>query len=58
MTLNSLCVHWWMIGDYSVGRCKKCGAVRDFEQLRQDEQTRKMFRRGKMKTPVPSILVS
>jgi hypothetical protein len=45
--LNSLCVHWWMIGDYSIGHCKKCGATKDFEKLRQEEQTRKSINRGK-----------
>jgi hypothetical protein len=57
MKQNPLCVHWWMIGEYSVGHCKKCGATRDFEKLRQDEQIRKTFHRGKMKSPIPSVLV-
>jgi hypothetical protein len=56
MTAKSLCVHWWMIGDYSIGRCKKCGATKDFEQLRQAEQTKKAFLRGKLKTPTPGTL--
>jgi hypothetical protein len=56
MILNSLCVHWWMIGEYSVGTCKKCGATRNFEQLRQEEQTRRTIHRGKMKSPVVSVL--
>lgn len=55
MTLDSLCVHWWIIGDHSVGRCKKCGAIRDFEKLRQEEQTRKTIHRGKMHRPVASV---
>ena len=37
MILESGCVHWWIIGAYSVGHCKKCGATRDFEKLRQEE---------------------
>lgn len=52
-----LCVHWWMIGDHSVGRCKKCGITRDFEKLRQEEQTRKLFHKNRFKSPVPSVLV-
>jgi hypothetical protein len=56
MTINSACVHWWMIGDYSIGHCKKCGATRDFEKLRQEELTRKTIHRGKMKSPVFSAL--
>ena len=43
--LESLCVHWWMIGDHSVGHCKKCGATRDFEKLRQEEETLKAISR-------------
>jgi len=56
MILDSLCIHWWMIGDYSVGHCKKCGAIRDFEKLRQEEQTRRTIHRGKMKSPALSVL--
>jgi hypothetical protein len=56
MTTKSLCIHWWMIGEYSVGQCKKCGALKDFEKLRQAEQTRKVFQRGKMR-PVASIVL-
>ena len=56
MILNSGCVHWWMIGDYSVGQCKKCGATRDFEKLRQEEKTRMTIRRGKRVSPVVSVL--
>jgi hypothetical protein len=56
MITGSLCVHWWMIGDYLVGHCKKCGATRDFEKLRQEEMTRKTIRRGKMNSPVVSVL--
>jgi hypothetical protein len=56
MILDSLCVHWWIIGEYSVGHCKKCGAIRDFEKLRQEEQTRKMLHRRKIKSPVFSVL--
>ena len=47
MILDSKCVHWWVIGDYLVGRCKKCGAVRDFEKLRQEEKARVAVRKGK-----------
>jgi hypothetical protein len=50
MAANSLCVHWWIIGDYSVGHCKKCGAVRDFAKMREEEQTRKAFHKGKVKS--------
>jgi hypothetical protein len=46
-----------MIGDYSVGQCKKCGAIRDFEKLRQEEQARKTtLHRGRMKIPALSVL--
>jgi hypothetical protein len=49
MISDSKCVHWWIIGDHSVGRCKKCGAVRDFEQLRQAEKTHMSVLREKRK---------
>jgi hypothetical protein len=42
------CVHWWIIGDYLVGRCKKCGATKDFQKLREAEQERHKNHRGKM----------
>jgi hypothetical protein len=51
MTINALCVHWWIIGDYSVGRCKKCGAIRDFEKLRLEEQARMTAIRSKRHHP-------
>ena len=56
MILDSGCVHWWIIGDYSVGHCKKCGATRDFEKLRQEEKTRMTIRKGKRGSPVVSVL--
>jgi hypothetical protein len=56
MVLKALCTHWWIIGEYSVGQCKKCGAIKDFEKLRQDEQTHKTFHRGKTKTPATVVL--
>ncbi len=56
MVLDSKCVHWWMIGEYLVGHCKKCGAVRDFEKLRQEEMTRLTIRRTKKNIPVVSVL--
>jgi len=52
MAVTTLCVHWWIIGEYSVGQCKKCGAIRDFAKLRDEEQTRKVFHKGKTKSPV------
>jgi hypothetical protein len=52
MILDSKCVHWWIIGDHSVGHCKKCGAVRDFEQLRQAEKDHMNIRKGKTKSSV------
>ncbi len=36
MILNSSCVHYWIIREISIGRCEKCGAIRDFEQLGQE----------------------
>ena len=47
MNSNSTCVHWWIIDEHLVGRCKKCGETRDFEKLRQEEKTRLAVRRGK-----------
>jgi hypothetical protein len=49
MTVTSLCVHWWMIGEYSVGQCKKCGATRDFAQKQREAEQAKTFHRGKPK---------
>jgi hypothetical protein len=54
--LDSKCVHWWIIGDYLVGRCKKCGATRDFEKLREEEHTRLSIHRAKTRRPVVSVL--
>jgi hypothetical protein len=56
MIIDSSCVHWWIIGDYLVGHCKKCGATRDFEKLREEEKTRITIRRAKMHSPVVSII--
>ena len=56
MILDPVCVHWWIIGDYSVGRCKKCGATRDFEKLRQEEKTRLTIHKGKKGSSVVSVL--
>ena len=55
MIIDSGCIHWWIIGDYLVGHCKKCGATRDFEKLRQEEKTRRAFRKGKRKSPIVSV---
>ncbi len=57
MILDSMCVHWWMIGDYSVGHCKKCGAIRDFEKLRLEEQARMTIHRAKRHHPVVSAVI-
>jgi hypothetical protein len=56
MIIDSRCVHWWIIGEYLVGHCKKCGATRDFEKLKREEETLKAMRRGKIKSPVFSVL--
>ena len=56
MILDSKCVHWWIIGDYLVGHCKKCGAIKDFEKLRQEEKTRMATRRPKITRPVVSTV--
>ena len=58
MILKSGCIHWWIIGDNLVGQCKKCGAIRDFEKLRQEEKTRMTNRKGRMKNPVSSVPTS
>jgi hypothetical protein len=58
MVLKSGCVHWWVIGDYLIGRCKKCGAIRDFEKLRQEEKIRMTNRKGKMKSSIFSVPTS
>jgi hypothetical protein len=36
--LSSGCVHWWIIGDHLIGHCKKCGAIRDFEKLQEEQR--------------------
>jgi len=53
----SKCVHWWIIGEYLVGQCKKCGATRDFKKLREEEQTRLAISRVKMHRPSVSVLL-
>jgi hypothetical protein len=55
--LEANCIHWWIIGDYLVGRCKKCGALRDFEKLREEEQTRLSIRRVKIHSPAVTVLI-
>jgi hypothetical protein len=44
-----------MIGEYSVGQCKKCGATKDFAKLRDEEQTRRTFQKGKIKARVSRV---
>jgi len=56
MILDPACVHWWIIGAYSVGHCKKCGATRNFEKLRQEEKTQVTIRRGKRGSAADSVL--
>lgn len=34
---NEPCVHHWLIDEYNVGRCIRCGAVRDFGALLSKE---------------------
>jgi hypothetical protein len=58
MVLDSKCVHWWIIGDYLIGRCKKCGATRDFEKLRREEQTRMAIRKEKRGSPTVHVHTS
>ncbi len=57
MILESGCVHWWIIGAYSVGHCKKCGATRDFEKLRQEEKARLAIRKGKRGSAASATLI-
>ena len=55
MILDSSCVHYWIIGKNSIGRCKKCGAIRDFEQLKQEEEeVRRTIHKKKSEVP-PSV---
>jgi hypothetical protein len=56
MSLDTGCVNWWIIGDYLIGHCKKCGATRDFEKLRQEEKVRMAIRKGKRGSRVISAL--
>jgi hypothetical protein len=56
MILESGCVHWWIIGAYSVGHCKKCGATRDFEKLRQEEKALMAIRRVKKGSAAVSVI--
>ena len=55
--LDSKCVHWWIIGEYLVGHCKKCGETRDFEKLREEEKTRLAIRRVKIHSPAVNVLI-
>ena len=47
MILGSSCVHYWIIVEKSIGRCKKCGAIRDFEQLMKEDKARRTLHKGK-----------
>ncbi len=43
------CIHYWMIDRYDVGRCIKCGAVKDFRSYGGEKVPRtKLFRIGKV----------
>jgi hypothetical protein len=55
MNTNPNCVHHWVIGEYLVGHCKKCGATKDFEKLRQQENTGRAMHKGKAAIPVASV---
>ncbi len=55
MNLDTKCVHWWIIGEHSIGHCKKCGATRDFEKLRLEEKTRVANRKGKRESTIFDI---
>ena len=57
MILESGCVHWWIIGAYSLGHCKKCGATRDFEKLRQEEKARLAIRKEKRGSAASATLI-
>ncbi len=35
---QSDCVHWWILDNRSLGRCKKCSAVKDFVKLEQEQK--------------------
>ena len=41
MILNSSCVHWWTIDNFSLAHCKKCGEIRDFKKVTQEEKLKK-----------------
>ena len=56
MILDSKCIHWWIIENNLVGKCKKCGATKDFEKLRQEENTRIAIHKGKRKSPDITVL--
>ena len=44
-----VCIHYWMIDNQSVGRCKKCLAVKDFGKLR--EELSRHYSKGNRKNP-------
>ena len=35
--LEKGCVHYWIVDEHGVGRCRECGAVRDFGTLQEKE---------------------
>lgn len=36
------CIHHWMISDHNFGRCKKCGATKDFAKLQEKRRNRQI----------------
>lgn len=51
---NPVCVHYWMIDSQSVGRCKKCSEVKDFEKLRRE--LGRNYSRGNRRSPVSNVV--
>ncbi|MDD4985440.1 MAG: hypothetical protein PHQ43_06575 [Dehalococcoidales bacterium] len=57
-TAKSVCVHQWLIDNSIVGRCKKCGTVKDFGKLqastfkvRHDNSKPRTWKRGRHPKP-------
>lgn len=41
MTLEPSCVHWWIIDNFSIGHCKKCGEIVNFKKLIEEKKPKK-----------------
>lgn len=50
---NKQCVHYWVLDNRDVGRCRYCGAVKDFRALLGEQNEELRQRRGRKAKGIP-----